>query len=176
MKKILLLTILILSTVLAFSKDKTFADKYLELRNSEKSDEIQIYTIPGKHFSDGFKDSIKSKGLSKSDQKQINSFLNKIDQITIVADSNMPAGIDSSENPFNRLIEEQEELMAFNLGGVMNVVLLSDGQKKESKRELVLYNGGRVRFYKCIKLIYKFCWQGNQISRESRWHGFMFDF
>ena len=68
MKKILLLAVLILSTVLAFSRDKTFADKYLELRNTEKSDEIQIYSIPGKHFSDGLKDSIKSKGLSKSDQ------------------------------------------------------------------------------------------------------------
>jgi len=127
MRKLIIIAIILLSAVSVYSENKTFADKYLELRKNATEDKIQTHIIPGKKFIEGLKDSINLSKISGKDKKQIMSLLEKVDKVTIIADSDKPTGDNNESKAFKKLFNDQEEFLSFDMGGVMNIKLLSDG-------------------------------------------------
>lgn len=127
MRKLIYLAVLLLSAVSLYSQNETFAEKYLDLRKNALESEIQTQTISGKQFISGIKDSINLSKHSKKDKNQVKNLLAKIDKVTFIADSNRPSLDDSTGKALKKLFGEQEEMMSFDLGGVMNVKLLTDG-------------------------------------------------
>ncbi|MDD4771562.1 MAG: leucine-rich repeat domain-containing protein [Bacteroidales bacterium] len=127
MKKLIYIAILLLTAVSVFSKERTFADKYLELRKITSEDKIQIHTISGKKLIEGIKDSIHLSKISGIEKKQIMSLMDKVDKAIILVDSDKPTGDDSEGKALKKLLNDQEEYFSFDMGGFMNIKLLSDG-------------------------------------------------
>lgn len=147
MKKIIYIALLLFTAVSVYSENKTFADNYLELRKNTSEDKIQIQTISGKKFIESIKDSKILSEVSGKDKKQIMSLLNKVDKVTIIADSDRPIGNDSEGDAFKKLFNDQEEFLAIDMGGVMNIKLFSDGGSKINDFTLFFEIGNQMNMF-----------------------------
>lgn len=147
MRKLIIIAIILLSAVSVYSENKTFAEKYLELRKNATEDKIQTHIISGKKFIEGMKDSINLSKVSAKDKKQIMSLLEKVDKVTIIADSDKPTGDNSESKAFKKLFNDQEEFLSFDMGGFMNIKLLSDGSSNINDFTIFFEIGNQMNMF-----------------------------
>lgn len=147
MRKLIIIAIILLSAVSVYSENKTFAEKYLELRKNATEDKIQTHIISGKKFIEGMKDSINLSKVSAKDKKQMMSLLEKVDKVTIIADSDKPTGDNSESKAFKKLFNDQEEFLSFDMGGFMNIKLLSDGSSNINDFTIFFEIGNQMNMF-----------------------------
>jgi len=113
---VLFLVVVIVAVSQGFSQDGSFAEKYLELRKDAVNGKIQFKTLSGKEF---FAHKKTSPDLTDEDIEKLPEIHGKIDSVVIIADGKASFEADDDGKLLSQLLEEQEELASFYMGGMI---------------------------------------------------------
>jgi hypothetical protein len=127
MRTIFFVMLLSLAAFPSFSKDKSFAEKYLDLRKEAPDGEIKTLIIPGKTF---IQNNADATGLSlpPEEREKTLNLLKKVKDVTLIVDGNFP-GLNNSSGMEALLRGGQEELFSFQSEG-MKVSVFTDGDER----------------------------------------------